>query len=67
MTDGNISTLTSYELCYSAEKISLFFLYYQVFRKKLHRSFENIRVVSNRMVFYEKGHLVADKGNSLFF
>ncbi|URE14439.1 YABBY protein [Musa troglodytarum] len=34
----------------------------EVFRQKLHRSFENIRVVSNRMVFYEKGHLVADKG-----
>ncbi|URE14442.1 YABBY protein [Musa troglodytarum] len=33
----------------------------EVFRQKLHRSFENIRVVSNRMVFYEKGHLVADK------
>ncbi|CAL9124393.1 unnamed protein product [Musa acuminata var. zebrina] len=33
----------------------------EVFRQKLHRSFENIKVISNRMVFYEKGHLVADK------
>ncbi|RZS22459.1 hypothetical protein BHM03_00055244 [Ensete ventricosum] len=61
MTDGNVSTLISYEPHYSTEKNIFIFLYYQVCRQKLPRSFENIRVVSNRMALYEKGHLVADK------
>ncbi|WOL07923.1 7-methylguanosine phosphate-specific 5'-nucleotidase A [Canna indica] len=37
----------------------------EVFRQKLHRSFENIKVVSNRMVFDEQGHLVAFKGKTI--
>ncbi|KAL6637525.1 hypothetical protein ACP70R_025097 [Stipagrostis hirtigluma subsp. patula] len=36
----------------------------EVFRQKLHRSFKNIKIVSNRMVFNEEGRLVAFKGNS---
>lgn len=36
----------------------------QVFREKLHRSFKNIKVVSNRMVFDDNGHLVSFKGDS---
>jgi len=34
----------------------------EVFRQKLHRSFKNIKVVSNRMVFNEEGRLVSFKG-----
>lgn len=37
----------------------------QVFRQKLHRSFKNIKIVSNRMVF-DNGRLVAFKGSSPF-
>ncbi|CAL9155741.1 unnamed protein product, partial [Musa hybrid cultivar] len=37
----------------------------EVFRQKLHRSFKNIKVVSNRMVFDEKGCLVAFKGKTI--
>ncbi|GJM96030.1 hypothetical protein PR202_ga12834 [Eleusine coracana subsp. coracana] len=33
----------------------------EVFRQKLHRSFKNIKIVSNRMVFNEDGRLVAFK------
>ncbi|KAL6893572.1 hypothetical protein ACP4OV_007670 [Aristida adscensionis] len=33
----------------------------EVFRQKLHRSFKNIKIVSNRMVFNEEGRLVAFK------
>ncbi|KAF7067461.1 hypothetical protein CFC21_073353 [Triticum aestivum] len=33
----------------------------EVFRQKLHRSFKNIKIVSNRMVFNEEGCLVAFK------
>uniref|UniRef100_A0A0D9VWX7 5'-nucleotidase n=1 Tax=Leersia perrieri TaxID=77586 RepID=A0A0D9VWX7_9ORYZ len=33
----------------------------EVFRQKLHKSFKNIKVVSNRMVFNEEGCLVAFK------
>lgn len=39
-------------------------LFRKVFRQKLHRSFKNIKVVSNRMVFNEEGRLVAFKGGS---
>ncbi|XP_020087498.1 7-methylguanosine phosphate-specific 5'-nucleotidase A isoform X3 [Ananas comosus] len=37
----------------------------EVFRQKLHRSFKNIKVVSNRMVFDENGRLVAFKGKTI--
>ncbi|PVH31459.1 hypothetical protein PAHAL_9G149900 [Panicum hallii] len=37
----------------------------EVFRQKLHRSFKNIKVVSNRMVFNEEGRLVAFKGKTI--
>lgn len=40
---------------------SSFFLY-QVLRQKLHRSFKNIKIVSNRMIFDGDGHLVSFKG-----
>ncbi|RWW68392.1 hypothetical protein BHE74_00024087, partial [Ensete ventricosum] len=39
----------------------------EVFRQKLHRSFKNIKIVSNRMVFDEKGCLVAFKGKFCAF
>ncbi|KAK7343961.1 hypothetical protein VNO77_13112 [Canavalia gladiata] len=34
----------------------------EVLRQKLHRSFKNVRIVSNRMVFDDDGHLVSFKG-----
>ncbi|KAF0923712.1 hypothetical protein E2562_006684 [Oryza meyeriana var. granulata] len=37
----------------------------EVFRQKLHRSFKNIKIVSNRMVFNEEGHLVSFKGKTI--
>ncbi|XP_078178366.1 5'-nucleotidase / magnesium ion binding protein isoform X1 [Carex rostrata] len=37
----------------------------EVFRQKLHRSFKNIKVVSNRMQFDERGYLVAFKGKTI--
>uniref|UniRef100_A0A0E0GR25 5'-nucleotidase n=2 Tax=Oryza TaxID=4527 RepID=A0A0E0GR25_ORYNI len=37
----------------------------EVFRQKLHRSFKNIKVVSNRMVFNEEGRLVSFKGKTI--
>ncbi|XP_072957050.1 uncharacterized protein [Typha angustifolia] len=37
----------------------------EVFRQKLHRSFKNIRVVSNRMEFNENRCLVAFKGKTI--
>ncbi|KAF8758030.1 hypothetical protein HU200_010806 [Digitaria exilis] len=37
----------------------------EVFRQKLHRSFKNIKVVSNRMVFNEEGRLVAFRGKTI--
>ncbi|GJN23908.1 hypothetical protein PR202_gb11600 [Eleusine coracana subsp. coracana] len=37
------------------------FEFLEVFRQKLHRSFKNIKIVSNRMVFNEDGRLVAFK------
>uniref|UniRef100_A0A453LQ71 5'-nucleotidase n=3 Tax=Aegilops tauschii subsp. strangulata TaxID=200361 RepID=A0A453LQ71_AEGTS len=37
----------------------------EVFRQKLHRSFKNIKIVSNRMVFNEEGCLVAFKGKTI--
>lgn len=40
---------------------SLIFLY-QVLRQKLHRSFKNIKIVSNRMIFNKDGHLVSFRG-----
>ncbi|CAA6663565.1 unnamed protein product [Spirodela intermedia] len=36
----------------------------EVFRQKLHRSFKNIKIVSNRMVF-DNGRLVAFKGKTI--
>ncbi|KAL5208926.1 hypothetical protein ABZP36_004549, partial [Zizania latifolia] len=36
-----------------------------VFQQKLHRSFKNIKIVSNRMVFKEEGRLVAFKGKTI--
>lgn len=35
---------------------------FQVLRQKLHRSFKNVRIVSNRMVFNLSGQLVSFKG-----
>ncbi|XP_062211942.1 uncharacterized protein LOC133912959 [Phragmites australis] len=37
----------------------------EVFRQKLHLSFKNIKIVSNRMVFNEEGRLVAFKGKTI--
>nr|GMD58978.1 cytosolic 5'-nucleotidase 3 [Ipomoea batatas] len=37
----------------------------EVLRQKLRRSFKNIRVVSNRMVFDENGHLLRFKGKTI--
>ncbi|XP_058084830.1 uncharacterized protein LOC131232543 isoform X2 [Magnolia sinica] len=37
----------------------------EVLRQKLHRSFKNVRVVSNRMEFDDGGHLVAFKGKTI--
>ncbi|XP_066386604.1 uncharacterized protein [Miscanthus floridulus] len=37
----------------------------EVFRQKLHKSFKNIKIVSNRMVFNEEGRLVAFKGKTI--
>ncbi|KAK4790011.1 hypothetical protein SAY86_017315 [Trapa natans] len=37
----------------------------EVMRQKLHRSFTNIRIVSNRMVFDDDGHLVSFKGRTI--
>lgn len=37
----------------------------QVFRQKLHRSFKNVRVVSNRMIFDQNGQLVSFKGKTI--
>ncbi|KAG5575055.1 hypothetical protein H5410_055189 [Solanum commersonii] len=34
----------------------------EVLKQKVHRSFKNVRVVSNRMVFDENGHLQSFKG-----
>ncbi|KAJ1435781.1 Pyrimidine 5-nucleotidase, eukaryotic [Sesbania bispinosa] len=34
----------------------------EVLRQKLHRSFKNVKIVSNRMVFDDDGHLVSFKG-----
>ncbi|EHA8588900.1 7-methylguanosine phosphate-specific 5'-nucleotidase A [Cocos nucifera] len=37
----------------------------EVFRQKLHRSFKNIKIVSNRMVFDDNGRLIAFKGKTI--
>lgn len=37
----------------------------EVFRQKLHRSFENIKIVSNRMVFDDNGRLASFKGKTI--
>ncbi|KAK1311009.1 hypothetical protein QJS10_CPA08g00039 [Acorus calamus] len=37
----------------------------EVFRQKLHRSFKNVKIVSNRMVFDNNGQLVAFKGKTI--
>lgn len=37
----------------------------EVFRQKLHRSFKNVRVVSNRMIFDQNGQLVSFKGKTI--
>lgn len=34
----------------------------QVLRQKVHKSFKNVKVVSNRMVFDDNGHLISFKG-----
>lgn len=47
--------------------LTFFKIIYQVFRQKLHRSFKNVKVVSNRMVFDDKGCLVAFKGKFCAF
>lgn len=49
---------------YVVNLIAEILLFRKVFRQKLHRSFKNIKVVSNRMVFNEEGRLVAFKGGS---
>lgn len=41
----------------------IFFKIYQVFTQKLHRSFENIKIISNRMLFDDNGQLVSFKGD----
>ncbi|PIN18536.1 5'-nucleotidase [Handroanthus impetiginosus] len=37
----------------------------EVLRQKLHRSFKNVNIVSNRMVFNENGNLVSFKGKTI--
>lgn len=37
----------------------------EVLNQKVHRSFKNVRVVSNRMVFDENGHLQSFKGKTI--
>ncbi|KAM7463771.1 hypothetical protein LguiA_031892 [Lonicera macranthoides] len=37
----------------------------EVLRQKLHRSFKNVRIVSNRMVFNQHGYLVSFKGKTI--
>ncbi|KAL7107905.1 hypothetical protein ACP275_06G082700 [Erythranthe tilingii] len=37
----------------------------EVLRQKLHRSFKNVRIVSNRMVFDQNGDLVSFKGKTI--
>lgn len=37
----------------------------EVFRQKLQRSFKNIKIVSNRMVFDDNGHLVSFRGKTI--
>ncbi|KAF9595479.1 hypothetical protein IFM89_000397 [Coptis chinensis] len=37
----------------------------EVLKQKLHRSFKNVRIVSNRMVFDNDGHLVSFKGKTI--
>ncbi|KAH7661661.1 Pyrimidine 5'-nucleotidase eukaryotic protein [Dioscorea alata] len=37
----------------------------EVFRQRLHRTFKNIKVVSNRMVFDENGQLIGFKGKTI--
>ncbi|XP_024017471.1 7-methylguanosine phosphate-specific 5'-nucleotidase isoform X2 [Morus notabilis] len=37
----------------------------EVLRQKFHKSFKNVKIVSNRMVFNESGHLVAFKGKTI--
>ncbi|KAJ0982620.1 hypothetical protein J5N97_010875 [Dioscorea zingiberensis] len=37
----------------------------EVFRQRLHRTFKNIKVVSNRMVFDDNGQLVGFKGKTI--
>ncbi|KAF4354060.1 hypothetical protein F8388_002460 [Cannabis sativa] len=37
----------------------------EVMRQKLHKSFKNVKIVSNRMVFNEKGCLVSFKGKTI--
>ncbi|CAI9091419.1 OLC1v1026450C1 [Oldenlandia corymbosa var. corymbosa] len=37
----------------------------EVFRQKLHRSFKNVRIVSNRMEFDKNGQLVAFRGKTI--
>lgn len=51
-------------LCLSSLALDmiLVFLICQVLNQKVHRSFKNVRVVSNRMVFDENGHLQSFKG-----
>ncbi|KAG9445261.1 hypothetical protein H6P81_016601 [Aristolochia fimbriata] len=37
----------------------------EVMRQKLHKSFKNVKIVSNRMVFDDNGHLQAFKGKTI--
>ncbi|OVA07189.1 Pyrimidine 5'-nucleotidase [Macleaya cordata] len=37
----------------------------EVLRQKLHRSFKNVKIVSNRMVFDDEGRLVSFKGKTI--
>ncbi|KAL2549135.1 5'-nucleotidase [Forsythia ovata] len=37
----------------------------EVLRQKLHRSFKNVKIVSNRMVFDQNDHLVSFKGKTI--
>ncbi|KAF3434414.1 hypothetical protein FNV43_RR25517 [Rhamnella rubrinervis] len=37
----------------------------EVLRQKLHKSFKNVKIVSNRMVFDDNGHLLSFKGKTI--
>lgn len=60
-----ISSCNSQPLKYFDLVTILFSSLQQVLHQKLHRSFKNVKIVSNRMEFDQNGHLVSFKGNFL--